>query len=112
MTAQGRVSTRFTVERDDTQVMFMRAKEATAAAIQQAWAELETAVGLKGRKFFGTFDKQTGEYRVCAQLREGDDPDALGFEVATFSEGPISVHGCRASRPASMRRSQLPLRNW
>jgi len=34
------------VERNDARVMFKRAKEDTTAAIQQAWAEFETAAGL------------------------------------------------------------------
>jgi DNA gyrase inhibitor GyrI len=76
------------VERKDTPVMFMRASADTPEAIQQAWAQFETAVGLKGRKFFGAFDVASDEYRVCVQLNEEDDPQALGFEAATLPGDP------------------------
>ena len=56
-------------------------------AMGRAWAELEAAVGLRGRKFFGAFQPLTGEYRVCVQLRDGDDPDALGLKVGTLPDG-------------------------
>ena len=49
-------------------------------AIERGMAEVEAAVGLRGRKYFGAFDTN-GEYRVCVQLRAGDDPAALGLEV-------------------------------
>jgi DNA gyrase inhibitor GyrI len=75
------------VDRKDTPVMFMRASADTPEAIQQAWARFEGAVGLKGRKFFGAFDSSSREYRVCAQLKEGDDLQALGFEAATLPGG-------------------------
>jgi hypothetical protein len=81
------VSVPVKVERDDVQVMFVRASEDTPAAIQRAWAEFEAEVGLKGRKFFGAFDNKAREYRVCAQLRDGDDPEQLGFEVGTLPGG-------------------------
>ena len=48
--------------------------------------EVEEAVGLRGRKYFGAFDND-GEYRVCVQLREGDDPQALGLEVGSLPGG-------------------------
>jgi len=51
------------VERADTPVMFMRAED-TPEAITSAWAEFEELVGLKGRKFFGSFDPIAKEYRV------------------------------------------------
>jgi hypothetical protein len=82
-----RVSALVKVEREDVHVMFMRASEDALPAIQRAWAEFELAVGLKGRKFFGTFDNSTGEYRVCTQLKPDDDPEALGFEVGTLPGG-------------------------
>jgi hypothetical protein len=75
------------VEREDVRVMFMRASEDTSAAIQRAWAEFEVAVGLRGRKFFGAYDDQTQEYRVCTQLKEDDEPWAFGFEVGTLPGG-------------------------
>ena len=100
MSAEIRVSKPFKVEREDIQVMFMPAKADTVLAIQQAWAEFETVVGLTGRKFFGTFDKTTGEYRVCAQVREGDDPKALGFGVTTLRGGTYLCARLQGDPPA------------
>ena len=55
--------------------------------IRRGWERLETVVGLRGRKFFGAFYPSTGEYRVCVQAREGDDPGALGLETGTLPGG-------------------------
>jgi hypothetical protein len=74
------------VEREDVPVMFVRTRD-TQAAIEQAWSAFERTVGLKGRKFFGVFDAAAREYRVCAQLEEGDEPEALGFERGTLPGG-------------------------
>ena len=75
------------LDRDETPVMFRRAQD-EPDAIRRAWADLEATVGsLCGRKFFGTFDPETGEYRACAQLRDDDDPDSLGLEVGTLLGG-------------------------
>ena len=88
MDSEARASAPEKVEREDVQVMFMRANDDTPAAIQRAWAEFEAAVGLKGRRFFGAFDGQTREYRVCAQLKADDDPEAFGFELGTLPGRP------------------------
>ena len=64
--------------RDETPVMFRRARD-EPGEIRRAWAELEATVGsLRGRKFFGTFDPATGAYRACTQLRDDDDPRLTG----------------------------------
>lgn len=75
------------VECQPAHVMFMRAPEDTPLAIQKAWAKFERVVGLKGRKFYGTFDVGTREYRVCTELQAGDDPVRLGLEVAILPGG-------------------------
>jgi hypothetical protein len=74
------------VEREEVAVMY-RVCDDNTEAMGRAWAELEAAVGLRGRKFFGTFQPSKGEYRVCVQLREDDDPDALGLKVGTLPDG-------------------------
>jgi DNA gyrase inhibitor GyrI len=94
------------VEREDVHVIFMRADADTSPAIQRAWAEFETAVGLKGRKFFGAFYDETGEYRVCTQLKEGDDPKALGFELGTLPGGPYLRARLQGEPPAIYNRIQ------
>jgi hypothetical protein len=49
------------VEREEVAVMY-RVADDNQEAIAHAWAKLEGAVGLRGRKFFGTFQPSTGEY--------------------------------------------------
>jgi len=92
------------VLRKDTPVMFMRASSDTAEAIQKAWAHFEGAVGLRGRKFFGAFDVSSREYRVCAELKEDDDPEGIGFERATLAGGAYLRARLSAIRPASTDR--------
>jgi DNA gyrase inhibitor GyrI len=98
--AKFQISEPVRVERKDTPVMFMRANSDTPKAIQQAWAQFEAAVGLKGRKFFGAFDVSTREYRVCAQLKENDNPHGLGFEVATLPGGAYLCARLQGEPPA------------
>jgi hypothetical protein len=74
------------VERAEIEVMFLRTDD-EPAEMRRGWERLEAAVGLRGRKFFGTFDPSTREYRVCVQAREGDDPAALGLESGTLPGG-------------------------
>jgi len=74
------------VERTVTDVMFLCTVD-EVDEIRCGWERLETVVGLRGRKFFGAFYPSTGEYRVCVQAREGDDPGALGLETGTLPGG-------------------------
>lgn len=75
------------VERDETPVMFVRGND-DQADIGRAWAELEEVVGsLKGRKFYGAVDKDGSEYRACVEIRDGDDPAALGLEAGSLPGG-------------------------
>lgn len=88
------------VEREETPVMFRRTTDAQEA-ITRTWAEVETVVGsLKGRKFFGAFHVTTSEYWVCVQLREGDDPGALGLEKGTLPGGRYARERLEGDPPA------------
>jgi hypothetical protein len=88
------------VERDEVTVMFKRVVD-EQAAIERGWAELEQSVGsLRGRKFFGTFDPATREYRVCVQLREDDHPDELGLEVGKLPGGRYLLVRLQGEPPA------------
>jgi hypothetical protein len=83
------------VVREPVEVMLVRVAD-ELPEIQRAWAEFETAVGLRGRKFYGAFDPATTTYSVCAVLRPGDDPAALGAERGTLPGGRyarIRLHG-------------------
>ena len=59
--------------------------------------------GFTARKFFGTFDPSTGEYRVCAQIREGDDPAALGLETTMIPGGTYLRARLRGDPPDGLR---------
>ena len=73
------------VERDPVPVMFKRVAD-EVTAIGQGISDVENAVGsLRGRKCYGAFEG--GEYRVCVQLREGDDPAGLGLEAGELAGG-------------------------
>ena len=74
------------IDRAETPVMFMRIAF-ELVEIRRGWERLEARVGLRGRKFFGAFDASTSEYRVCVQVREDDDPAALGLESGTLPGG-------------------------
>jgi len=74
------------VERDAVAVMFKRVAD-EQAAISRGMAEVEAAVGLRGRKYYGAFDAHGDDYRVCVQLREGDDPETLGLEIGVLPGG-------------------------
>jgi hypothetical protein len=74
------------VEREDVPVMFRRVAD-EPHAIRRGMGEVEQVVGLRGRKYFGAFDADGDEYRVCVQLRDGDDAEALGLEEGTLPGG-------------------------
>ena len=48
------------VDRDETQVMFLRTED-KPAEMRKGWEQLERLVGLRGRKFFGTFYRRLDE---------------------------------------------------
>ena len=67
------------VERDEIAVMFIRTPD-DVEAFGPAFERLEGLVGLRGRKFYGAFYPREKEYRACVEVKEGDDPEALGLE--------------------------------
>jgi len=73
------------VERDEIAVQFVRGLD-ELADIRRAWAELEAAVALCGRRFYGAFDPAANDYRACVEVREGDEP-APGLESGTLPGG-------------------------
>ena len=89
------------VERQSVRVMFRRAAADEQPAITRAWTELEAAVGsLRGRKFYGTFDPATEEYRACVQWRDGDDAGALGLEDGNLPGGRYARERLEGEPPA------------
>ena len=85
------------VERAETPVMFKRVAD-EASAISRGMQEVEQAVGLRGRKYYGAFDNN-GEYRVCVQLRDDDDPQALGLEVGSLPGGRYALQRLTGEPP-------------
>ena len=79
------VASQVVIERAEAPVMFKRVAD-EVTAIGRGMQEVEEAVGLRGRKYYGAFNND-GEYRICAQLRDGDDPKALGLEVGSLPGG-------------------------
>jgi hypothetical protein len=89
------VSDEHVVLREPVEVMLVRVAD-ELPEIQRAWAEFETAVGLRGRKFYGAYDPATNAYSVCAVLRADDDPSAFGAERGTLPGGRyarVRLHG-------------------
>ena len=91
------------VEREPTPVMFVRCGDAVAE-IQATWARFEQLVGLRGRRFYGAYYPPTKEYRVCAELREGDDAEALGLESGELPGGRYLRARLRGEPPAVYER--------
>jgi len=73
------------VEWDEIAEQFVRGLD-ELADIRRAWAELEAAVALCGRRFYGAFDPAANDYRACVEVREGDEP-APGLESGTLPGG-------------------------
>ena len=48
------------------------------AGAAEAFRQLEARLpGLKGRRFYGTFQPPDGPYRACVAIEPGDDPRAI-----------------------------------
>ena len=73
------------IERDEIVVQFVRGRD-ELADIRRTWTELEAAVALCGRRFYGAFDAVANEYRACVQVREGDEL-VPGLESGTLPGG-------------------------
>ena len=88
-----------TVEREEIPVMFLTTG-GDVSAIRAGWARIEGLVPLPGRKFYGAFYPSAGEYRVCAVLRDGDDPQGLGLESGAIPGGRYIRLRLRGEPPA------------
>jgi len=60
------------VEREEIAVQFVRVPDGLDE-IGRAWNELEAAVALRGRHFYGAYDPIADDYRACVEVREGGD---------------------------------------
>jgi hypothetical protein len=88
------------VERPEIPVMYLETVDGDGAAIGAAWDRLEDLVGLRGRRFLGVFNTGAGWYRTCVQLRDGDDPAALGLPTTVIPGGRYLRARLRGDAPA------------
>ncbi len=80
------------IERTETPVMFKRVAD-EVTAIGRGMQEVEDAVGLRGRKYYGAFNND-GEYRICVQLRDGDDPQATPARAVGSLPSAATTDAC------------------
>lgn len=83
------------IERDDVQVMYLTTED-VVSEIQKGWERIESIVPPRGRKFYGAFYPTTKEYRVCVEVREGDDAHRLGLDRDALPGGRylrVRLHG-------------------
>jgi hypothetical protein len=65
---------------EDINVMCVIA-EGGAAGARAAFDRLEAKLpSLRGRKFYGAYYPERGEYRACVTLEPGEDPATYGFD--------------------------------
>jgi hypothetical protein len=98
--ASGQLMVAEPVQRPETTVMYLEAVDGDGAAIGAAWDRLEQLVGLRGRHFLGAFDTTAGWYRTCVQLRDGDDPAALGLPTTVLPGGTYLCTRLHGQAPA------------
>ena len=82
-------------------VMYVREYEGPC---EEAFTELESLVGLKGRRFYGLFDEGAGRYWACVQWQEQDDPASLGLETLTIEGGLYAYERLRGDHKALVPR--------
>jgi hypothetical protein len=99
--ADVRVSAPVKVQRDELQVMFRRAAADSPAAIQGAWAEFEAAVGVRGRKFFGAYNKGQASIESAHRSTGETIQRRSGSRSRPCTEALFSARAWRASLRAS-----------
>jgi hypothetical protein len=70
---------------DDFEVMYVEAVDGLNG-VPAAFRDLEERLdGLRGRRFYGTFDGE--RYRACVVPRDAEEPAALGLDTWTVPGG-------------------------
>jgi hypothetical protein len=78
------------VVKDEIPIMYASETGQLPGAAQAAFQRLESKLdSLRGRRMYGLYFPDAGEYQACATLRDDDDPGALGFERGV---GPGGVY--------------------
>ena len=76
-------------------VLFVKAEGGPAGA-RKAFEHLEWVLGShRGRRFYGTYDGLTREYRACVEETKGDDPAAMKLEKWTIPGGRFATRKMR-----------------
>jgi hypothetical protein len=76
------------VVQDDIQVMYTAEAGDPGDVAHVAFQRLESALdSLRGRRMYGLYFPDAGEYWASTALLEGDDPEALGFERGAIPGG-------------------------
>ncbi|SRR6266571_5665368 len=87
---------------EEAAVMYVESPNGLAGAAA-AFDRLEAHLpSLRGRRFYGTFQRPAGPYRACVALVPGDDPTALGLPTWTIPGGKY------ARRKLPDREKRLP----
>ena len=86
---------------DPIAVMYLREYEKPSA---EAFTELESVVGRKGRHFYGVFDQSAGRYRACVRPHEHDDPVSLGLSTDTIDGGLYAYERLRGDHESLIAR--------
>jgi hypothetical protein len=74
----------------EVQVVYVESGTGIAGA-SEAFDRLESRFpSLKGRKFYGTFQRPSGPYRACTAIGPNDDVPALGLETWVIPGGKYS----------------------
>ena len=72
---------------NDIPMMYIAAEGGPTGA-RDAFNKLEGKLpSLKGRKFYGIFQPETGEYRACVAIESGDDPNRMGLATGVIPGG-------------------------
>jgi Integron-associated effector binding protein len=90
------------IERDEIAVQYVRVPDGLAS-IRRAWDELEAAVPLRGRHFYGAFDPVANDYRACVEVGESDEL-VQGLESGTLPGGRYLRARLRGEPPAVYER--------
>lgn len=72
---------------DDIAVMYIKSESGVTGAKETFDALESKLTSLRGRKFYGTYEPRTGEYRACVTLQSDDEPSRLGLPTWTIPGG-------------------------
>jgi hypothetical protein len=97
------------VDHEEVAVLFIRTAD-DVAEFGPAFQRLEEVVGLRGRKYYGAFYPREKEYRACVEVKEGDDPQALGLESGTLPGGLYLWARLSGEPPRALRPDRADLR--